>query len=74
MAPSSGLTVEESDLYSGNCSLKDGELINYAAPVDETTSGAVSINGTMFDLYEWEALEDIYQAYSEKYYDEEWEE
>jgi len=60
MAPFNGLTVKESDEYTYNCSLKDGELINYAAPVDETTSGAVSINGTMFDLYEWQALEDIY--------------
>ena len=65
MAPSSGLTVEENDMYSYNCfSLKDGEMINYAAPVDETTSGAVSINGTMFDLYGWDDV-------AEGYYDEE---
>ena len=74
MAPSSGLTVVESDMYSYDCSLKDGEIIKYDAPAAGVpTAGAVYINDTMFDLYEWEALEDVYQAYSEKYYDEEWE-
>ena len=68
MAPSEGLTVVENE-FSYDCSLKDGELINYAPPEMDppTTGGTVTISGTVFDLYPWEALEDIYYAYEESW-------
>ena len=68
MAPSEGLTVVENE-FSQDCSLKDGELINYAPPEMDppTTGGTVTISGTVFDLYPWEALEDIYYAYEESW-------
>lgn len=37
MAPAAGLTVVDSDMYSYECSLKDGEIIEYTHPADETT-------------------------------------
>ena len=58
MAPFNGLTVKESDEYTYNCSLKDGEVIKYEPPVDETTYGAVYINNTMLDLYDYGDLMD----------------
>ena len=61
MAPFNGLTVKESDEYTLNCSLKDGEVIKYEPPVDETTYGAVYINNTMLDLYDYgDLLEAVY--------------
>ena len=68
MAPSEGLTVVENE-FSYDCSLRVGGLINYAPPEMDppTTAGTVTIQGMKYDLYEWEALEDIYQAYEESY-------
>ena len=72
MAPSPGLTVENNDMYTYNCfSLMNGEDISYMPPVDETTSGAVSIKGTMYDLYGEDAMYGAY--YDEEYEDEYWE-
>ena len=83
MAPSEGLTVVENE-FSYDCSLKDGELINYAPPEMDppTNGGTVTISGTMFDLYPWEALEDIWceknpemceDYYSEDYWEDDME-
>ena len=73
MAPFNGLTVKESDEYTSNCSLKDGEVIKYEPPVDETTYGAVYINNTMLDLYDYGDLMDAIYGEEDEDDMEDWE-
>ena len=73
MAPFNGLTVKESDEYTYNCSLKDGEVIKYEPPVDETTYGAVYINNTMLDLYDYGDLLDAVYGEEDEDDMEDWE-